>query len=100
MSLPLARYPGRPEPTPWALGLTVAGVLAAFSAGVMVGIFELIDSFSELAAISSIAIVAVGLGGTLWDLRTQAVWRWITWGTTIGLVGGFGCAAILAFTHG
>lgn len=100
MSLQVARNTGRPEPTPWALGLTVASVLAFFSAGVMVGIFELIDSFSELAAISSIAIVAVGLVGTLWDLRTQAVWRWITWGTTVGLLVGFGSAAVLVFVHG
>lgn len=82
------------------LGLTVAGVMLVFSAGVLLGIFALVDSFSKLAAVSAVVIVAVGLAGTLWDLRVQAVWRWITWGTLLGLLAGATSSAVLALMHG
>ncbi|WP_245549777.1 DUF2537 domain-containing protein [Gordonia effusa] len=100
MSLELARESTRREPTPWVLGLTVAAIMLIFSTGVLVGIFELIDSFSELAAVASVAIVAVGLASTLWELRVKAVWRWIAWGTLLGLLAGLSSAAVLAFMHG
>ncbi|MFW0791463.1 DUF2537 domain-containing protein [Gordonia sp. CPCC 205333] len=100
MSLELARESTRREPTPWVLGLTVAAVMLVFSAGVLLGIFELVDSISELAAVAVIAIVAIGLASTLWELRVKAVWRWIAWGTLLGLLAGFGSAAVLAFMHG
>ena len=85
------------EPTPWALGLIVTTVLAVFNAGLLVGINELIGDIRWWFGWLAMAIVAVGIAWTLWDLRMRPVWRWLVAGSYIGLLAGLGSGIVLTF---
>ena len=85
------------EPTPWALGLIVTKVLAVFNAGLLVGINELIGDIRWWFGWLAMAIVAVGIAWTLWDLRMRPVWRWLVAGSYVGLLAGLGSGIVLTF---
>lgn len=83
------------EPTPWGLGLLVTVACAAFAACVLVGVDQLLGRIVWWLGPIAAAIVAMGVGWPLWDLRERPVWRWIAWGTYIGLLAGVGSAISL-----
>ncbi|MGV9710940.1 DUF2537 domain-containing protein [Gordonia sp. NPDC003424] len=83
------------EPTPWALGLFVTAVFALFWTFVLVGVYELIGGVEHWLGVIAAAVVCIGLGWTLWDLRDRPVWRWIVWGSVIGLLAGLGSSIAL-----
>ncbi|MFW0795812.1 DUF2537 domain-containing protein [Gordonia sp. CPCC 205515] len=83
------------EPTPWVLGLFVTAVCALFWTFVLVGVYQLIGAAISWLGVLAVAVVCVGLGWTLWDLRDRPVWRWIVWGSVIGLLAGLGSAIAL-----
>ncbi|MYR06603.1 DUF2537 domain-containing protein [Gordonia sp. SID5947] len=83
------------EPTPWVLGLMVSAVCALFATCLLVGVYELIGGVWSWLGLAAVVVVTVGLGWTLWDLRERPVWRWIVWGSVIGLLAGFGSSVAL-----
>lgn len=84
------------EPTPWALGLFVTAACALFWTFVLVGVYELIGAALAWLGVLAVAVVCLGLGWTLWDLRDRPVWRWIVWGSVIGLLAGLGSSIALS----
>lgn len=94
--VPFARVDGADhEPTPWTLGLLVTAVCALFCTFLLVGVYELIGGAVRWLGVLAVAVVCVGLGWTLWDLRDRPVWRWIVWGSMIGLLAGIGSSVAL-----
>lgn len=83
------------EPTPWILGITVTAVFAVFTTLIVVGVYSLIGSIARFLGVAAVVVVCAGLGWTLWDLRDRPVWRWIVWGSMIGLLAGFGSSMAL-----
>ncbi|AZG45372.1 DUF2537 domain-containing protein [Gordonia insulae] len=83
------------EPTPWVLGLLVTVCFAVFTTCLLVGVYELIGGVVRWLGVAAVLVVAVGLGWTLWDLRDRPVWRWIVWGSIIGLLAGLGSSIAL-----
>ncbi|WP_439031966.1 DUF2537 domain-containing protein [Gordonia terrae] len=79
---------GRPEPTPWVLGIVVGVVCALFAAFVLVGVYFLIGGVLRFLGIAAVLVVAGGLGWTLWEFRMRPVWRWVVWGLLIGFLAG------------
>ncbi|MDL9937769.1 DUF2537 domain-containing protein [Gordonia sp. ABSL1-1] len=80
--------PPAAEPTPWGPGLVVAVCCGIFAALVLVGVFDLVAGASVWLALAAVVAVCGGLGWTLWDLRTRAVWRWIVAGLLLGMAAG------------
>lgn len=88
------------EPTPWALGVTVAAVSVAFCAMMLVGIYGLLGGLARWAGLVAVFVLAPALGWTLWEFRYRPVWRWIVWGALTGLLAGVGSAiALFALGH-
>lgn len=83
------------EPTPWVLGLIVTAAFALFATMLLVGVYELIGGLQRWLGVAAVAVVCIGLGWTLWDLRERPVWRWIVWGMLIGLLSGAGSSVAL-----
>ncbi|GAA3723519.1 DUF2537 domain-containing protein [Gordonia hankookensis] len=83
------------EPTPWVLGLLVSAICALFATCLLVGVYELIGGVLSWLGLAAVVVVTGGLGWTLWDLRERPVWRWIVWGSIIGLLAGFGSTVAL-----
>jgi VIT1/CCC1 family predicted Fe2+/Mn2+ transporter len=83
------------EPTPWGLGIIVTIACALFATFLLVGVYELIGGLVPWLGVAAVVVVTVGLGWTLWDLRDRPVWRWIVWGSLIGLLAGSGSAVAL-----
>ncbi|WP_051989695.1 DUF2537 domain-containing protein [Gordonia soli] len=93
----VARGLDRPsgEPTPWVTGLMVSAIFAVFIAFLLVGVYELVGQLAQWVGVGAVGIVCIGVGWTLWDLRDRPVWRWIVWGTMIGLLAGIGSSIAL-----
>ncbi|GAB90621.1 hypothetical protein GORHZ_113_00020 [Gordonia rhizosphera NBRC 16068] len=85
-----------PEPTPWVLGMIVTTACALFATFMVVGVYELIGGFARWLGVAAAVVVCGGLGWMLWDLRERPVWRWIVWGSLIGLLAGLGSSVALA----
>lgn len=84
------RYCGPPdEPTPWAAGITVAGLVAALTA---VGVFAFGAALTQVHPLFSLAVnlvAAVGIAPTAWRWRTRPVTRWVLAGAASGVVLGW-----------
>ena len=83
------------ESTPWALGLMVTAIFAVFATLLVVGVYSLIAAINRGLGVGAVVVVCGGLGWTLWDLQDRPVWRWIVWGSLIGLLAGFGSSLAL-----
>jgi hypothetical protein len=76
----------RPEPTPWATGLTVTALVAA-----MVGALDVIltgalaASFGWLSVPANV-LIGLGMAPSIWLMRRVPFWRWIGYGVALGLV--------------
>jgi Protein of unknown function (DUF2537) len=75
------------ESTPWAMGLTVAGFVAAATA-VAVAVLSLgLIRVHPMLAVGLNVVAAGGLGPTLWGWRHTPVLRWLVLGAGVGVTG-------------
>ena len=77
----------RPEPTPWATGLTVAAFVAGV-AGTAITVLTLgLIRVHPMLAIGLNLIAVGGLAPTVWGWRRTPVLRWFALGAGIGVAG-------------
>lgn len=75
------------ESTPWAMGLTVAGFVAAAIA-VAVAVLSLgLIRVHPMLAVGLNVVAAGGLAPTLWGWRHTPVLRWLVLGAGVGVTG-------------
>ena len=75
------------ESTPWAMGLTVAGFVAAATA-VAVAVLSLgLIRVHPMLAVGLNVVAAGGLAPTLWGWRHTPVLRWLVLGAGVGVTG-------------
>jgi Protein of unknown function (DUF2537) len=75
----------RPEPTPWATGLTVTALVAALVAALdLVLTSALAASFGWLAVPANV-LIGVGMAPSIWLMHRVPFWRWIGSGVALGL---------------
>jgi Protein of unknown function (DUF2537) len=84
------------ESVPWAMGLTVAGFVAAVIGAIVVVLTLGLIRVHPLLAVGLNAVAAGGLAPTLWGWRHTAVLRWFVLGAGVGVAGGW--LALLALT--
>jgi hypothetical protein len=73
------------ESTPWAMGLTVAGFVAAATA-VAVAVLSLgLIRVHPMLAVGLNVVAAGGLAPTLWGWRHTPVLRWLVLGSGVGV---------------
>lgn len=75
--------------TPWFTGLALAVFSAAFVTVAMVTFATELAEIHVLIAVLLSAMVAAGLAPTLWRMRRRLVWRWIVYGTVVGIPAGW-----------
>ncbi|WP_280398525.1 DUF2537 domain-containing protein [Nocardia carnea] len=84
------RYSGPPdEPTPWAAGITVAGLVGALTT---VGVFAFGAALTQVHPLFSLAVnivAAVGIAPTAWRWRARPVTRWVLAGAAAGVLLGW-----------
>jgi hypothetical protein len=73
------------ETTPWAMGLTVAGFLAAVTAVAVLVLSMGLIRVHPLLAVGLNVIAAGGLAPTLWGWRRRPVLRWLVLGGGVGV---------------
>ncbi|WP_280415094.1 DUF2537 domain-containing protein [Nocardia carnea] len=77
------------EPTPWAAGITVAGLVAALTA---VGVFAFGAALTQVHPLFSLAVnavAAIGIAPTAWRWRHRPVTRWVLAGAGVGVLLGW-----------
>ena len=75
------------ESTPWAMGLTVAGFVAAATA-VAVAVLSLgLIRVHPMLSVGLNVVAAGGLAPTLWGWRHTPVLRWLVLGAGVGVTG-------------
>lgn len=82
----VSRAAGAPEPTPWGTGLTVTGFVAALVVVALVVVSLGLAEVSVLLAVVVNVVVAGGFAPSIWLGRRVPVWRWVAFGTAIGVV--------------
>lgn len=87
------RGPGAP-PVPWAMGLTVAGFVAALTGAAIVVLSLGLVQVHVLLAIGLNLVAAGGLAPTFWGWRYTPVLRWFVLGAGVGVT--FGWLTLLA----
>jgi len=70
---------------PWAMGLTVAGFVAAVTAASVVVLSIGLLRVHPLVAVGLNIVAAGGLAPTLWGWRRTAVLRWFVLGAGVGV---------------
>ncbi len=73
------------ETTPWAMGLTVAGFVAAVTAVAVLVLSMGLIRVHPLLAVGLNVIAAGGLAPTLWGWRRRPVLRWLVLGGGVGV---------------
>jgi hypothetical protein len=73
------------ESSPWAMGLTVAGFVAAVTAVAVVVLSLGLVRVHPLLAVGLNVVAAGGLAPTLWGWRHTAVLRWLVLGGGVGV---------------
>jgi hypothetical protein len=76
----------RPEPTPWATGLTVTMVSAILVLIMVIALSLALGSASRWLALVANLVIAVGLAPSVWLARRALVWRWVAFGVVAGIV--------------
>jgi uncharacterized protein DUF2537 len=84
------------DSVPWAMGLTVAGFVAAVIGAIVVVLTMGLIRVHPLLAVGLNAVAAGGLAPTLWGWRHTAVLRWFVLGAGVGVAGGW--LTLLALT--
>ncbi len=75
------------ESTPWATGLTVAGLVAAATAVAVVVLSLGLIRVHPILAVGLNVVAAGGLAPTLWGWRHTPVLRWLVLGAGVGVTG-------------
>ena len=75
------------ESTPWAMGLTVAGFVAAATAVAVVVLSLGLIRVHPMLAVGLNVVAAGGLAPTLWGWRHIPVLRWLVLGAGVGVTG-------------
>ncbi|MDT5164609.1 MAG: hypothetical protein QOC88_1503 [Mycobacterium sp.] len=73
------------ETTPWTMGLTVAGFVAAVTAVAVLVLSMGLIRVHPLLAVGLNVIAAGGLAPTLWGWRRRPVLRWLVLGGGVGV---------------
>ena len=73
------------QPVPWAMGLTVAGFVAAVTAAAIVVLSLGLVQVHPLLAIGLNLVAAGGLAPTFWGWRHTLVLRWFVLGAGVGV---------------
>ncbi|MGE2721123.1 DUF2537 domain-containing protein [Mycolicibacterium celeriflavum] len=73
------------DSTPWAMGLTVAGFVAAVIAAAIVVLSLGLLRLHPLLAIGLNLVAVGGLAPTVWGWRDRQVWRWFVLGAGVGV---------------
>ncbi|OBF87828.1 hypothetical protein A5790_02180 [Mycobacterium sp. 852002-51152_SCH6134967] len=73
------------DSTPWAMGLTVAGFVAAVVAAAIVVLSLGLLRLHPLLAIGLNLVAVGGLAPTVWGWRDRPVWRWFVLGSGVGV---------------
>jgi hypothetical protein len=87
------------EPTPWGTGLTVAGFVAAVTAGAIVVLSVGVSRVHPLLAVALNLIAVGGLAPTLWGWRTVPVLRWFVLGGAAGIGAAWVTLLAIAASH-
>jgi hypothetical protein len=77
------------DPTPWAAGLTVAGMVALLTA---VAVYAFGDALAQVHPLLSVVVNLVAAGGaapTAWRWRFAPVTRWVLAGGAVGVLLGW-----------
>ncbi|KUH75830.1 hypothetical protein AU184_15610 [Mycolicibacterium novocastrense] len=74
------------DSTPWAMGLTVAGFVAAVIAAAIVVLSLGLLRLHPLLAIGLNLVAVGGLAPTVWGWRNRPVWRWFVLGSGVGVL--------------
>lgn len=74
------------DSTPWAMGLTVAGFVAAVVAAAIVVLSLGLLRLHPLLAIGLNLVAVGGLAPTVWGWRNRPVWRWFVLGSGVGVL--------------
>ncbi len=72
---------------PWAIGLTVAGFVAAVTAAAVVVLGLGLIRVHPLLAVGLNIVAAGGLAPTLWGWRRTPILRWFVLGAGVGVTG-------------
>jgi Protein of unknown function (DUF2537) len=86
----------RGQSVPWAMGLTVAGFVAAVTAAAIVVLSLGLVRVHPLLAVGLNIAAAGGLAPTLWGWRRIPVLRWFVLGAGVGVTGAW--LTLLALT--
>ncbi|WP_227998372.1 DUF2537 domain-containing protein [Nocardia australiensis] len=77
------------DPTPWAAGLTVAGMVAVLTAVAVYSFGDALAQVHPLLAVVVNLIAAIGVAPTAWRWRNALVTRWIIAGGGVGVLLGW-----------
>ncbi|GAA2337829.1 DUF2537 domain-containing protein [Saccharopolyspora halophila] len=73
-------------PTPWGTGLTVSAIVAALVTVILVAVTRGLGDVSAVLAVFVNIGVAAGFAPSIWLGRHVPVWRWVAYGTALGIV--------------
>ena len=74
------------EPTPWATGLTVSVVVAAIIVIALLSLSQGLAPNGTGFVVVANLLVAAGLAPSIWLGRATPIWRWVAYGTAVGIV--------------
>ena len=74
------------EPTPWATGLTVSVVAAAIIVIALLNLSQGLAPNGTGFVVLANLLVAAGLAPSIWLGRATPTWRWVAYGTAVGIV--------------
>lgn len=86
------------DSTPWAMGLTVAGFVAAVTVAAIVVLSLGLTRVHPLLAVGLNLVAVGGLAPTVWGWRRLPVWRWFVLGAAVGVAGAWLALLALAAT--
>jgi hypothetical protein len=74
------------EPTPWGTGLTVSAVAAAIIVIALLSVSQRLAPYGTGLVVLANLLVAAGLAPSIWLSRATPIWRWVAYGTALGIV--------------
>ncbi|MGH3864807.1 MAG: DUF2537 domain-containing protein [Pseudonocardiaceae bacterium] len=74
------------EPTPWATGLTVSVAAAAIIVIALLRLSQGLAPNGTGFVVVANLLVAAGMAPSIWLARATPIWRWVAYGTAMGIV--------------
>lgn len=75
--------------TPWFTGVSLAVFTAAFVTVATIAFASELAKINVALAVLLSVTVAAGLSPTLWRMRGRPIWRWVVYGTMVGIPAGW-----------